>query len=247
MFNQKKSKISIAGQTLIETLAALFILVMGVTAATGLAIYSFNASTSITKQIVATGLAREGIETVKSMRDTNWLRQSPIDTDCYNHASSTAFNSSCYRKWLDNNSAGGYKIGTTSLVSNLSGLRLGINGSYANSASSTWATATGTANWGLDFDPGANMIAATFNGFYKIATIGTGVANGSSGFYRQILLTEDTSGNYSQAEYHRLIVESRVWWTDKKCPKRTTWPGLGKCSVSLVTNLTNWKNYQLLQ
>jgi hypothetical protein len=245
MENKKNFKISIAGQTIIETLAALFILVMGVTAATGLAIYSFNASTSIVKQIVATGLARQGVEAVKNMRDTNWLKQSPIDSNCYNHASSTAFNAKCFKTWL--NASGGFSIGTTSLVSSISGLRLGINGTNANTAPIIWATATGTTNWGLDFDSGTNMSAASFNGFYKIGTIGTGVLNGSSGFYRQILLTEDTSGNYSQSEYHRLIVESRVWWVDKKCPKRTTWPGLGKCSVSLVTNLTNWKNYQLLQ
>ncbi|MFA5991430.1 MAG: hypothetical protein WC794_04255 [Candidatus Doudnabacteria bacterium] len=237
MKNKKINKISSAGQTLIETLAALFILVMGVTAATGLAIYSFSASTSITKQIIATGLAREGIEVVKNMRDTNWLKQSPIDTNCYNYASSTAFNASCYKSWL--NATGGYNIGNPPVTP----VRLGINGTFANNASAVWVSTRANSNWGLNFNSGAAMANSSFTGFYSSAN----VANGSSGFYRQIVLTENNTGNYSQAEFHRLVVESRVWWTDKKCPKRTTWPGLGKCSVSLVTNLTNWKDYQLLQ
>ena len=57
---------------------------MGVSSAVGLAIYAFNSSSSVTKQIIATGLAREGIEAVKNMRDTNWLQQTTIDTNCYN-------------------------------------------------------------------------------------------------------------------------------------------------------------------
>jgi len=237
---QKENKTSLSGQTLIETLAAIFILVMGVTAATGLAIYAFNSSTSITKQIIATGLAREGVEAVKNMRDTNWLKQSSINTDCYNYETGLD-DASCYKSWL--NLVGGFNISDPPVV----GMRLGIDGASAATSPIIWAYARTNSNWGLDFDNGANMGAASFNGFYKISDIGTGVANGSSEYYRQILLTEDSTGIYNHPEYHRLVVESRVWWTDKKCPRRTAWPGLGKCSISLVTNLTNWKNYQLSQ
>lgn len=242
MSNKKIKKISLAGQTLIETLAALFILVMGVTAATGLAIYSFSASTSITKQIVATGLAREGIEAIKNMRDTNWLKQSPIDSNCYNYATG-ASDAKCYKQWL-NVPSNGFNIATTTPKV---AFRLGIDASKAAGPQILWATKTDNSAWGLNFDNGATMDAASFNGFYNTSINNDGVVNGSAGFYRQILLTEDSSGNYSQSEFHRLIVESRVWWTDKKCPLSPAWPGLGKCSVSLVTNLTNWKDYQLLQ
>ncbi len=238
MNNQKKVNFAVSGQTLIETLAALFILVMGVTAATGLAIYSFNASTSINKQIVATGLAREGVEAIKNMRDTNWLKIGSPDTNCYNYASSTAYNAKCYKSWLDPSGSIGYDITGTGVKS----LRLSLNPSINDSI---WTIKSDDGNWGLNFD--SNMSGGVFNGFYTIPNISSGLTHGSSGFYRQIVLTEDTSGNYSWAEYHRLIVESRVWWIDKRCPKSAIWPGLGKCSISLVTNLTNWKNYQLTQ
>lgn len=76
------------GQTLVETMVAIFILVMGITAALGLAIYSLNATSLVNKQIVGMGLAREGMEAVKNMRDTNWLQSGQFDGSC-----------NCYLDW----------------------------------------------------------------------------------------------------------------------------------------------------
>jgi Tfp pilus assembly protein PilV len=87
------------GQTLIETVVGIFMLTMGISAALGLAIYAFGSSTSINKQIIATGLAREGIEAVKDMRDTNWLKQTAYDTNCYDFVSNTQ-TANCYKNWL---------------------------------------------------------------------------------------------------------------------------------------------------
>lgn len=61
------------GQTLIETLVAIFVLIIGLITALSLAIYSFRSSDTSTKQIVATALAREAIQGVKNIRDNNWL------------------------------------------------------------------------------------------------------------------------------------------------------------------------------
>jgi len=86
---------------MIETMVAVFILVTGVTAALGLAVYAYSASTNIVKQIIATGLAREGLEAVKNMRDTNWLQQTTIDTSCFNYLSLDQ-TANCYKNWLGN-------------------------------------------------------------------------------------------------------------------------------------------------
>ena len=185
-----------AGQTIIETLVALFILVMGVTAATGLAIFSFSASTAITKQIISTGLAREGIEAVKNMRDTNWLKQSPINTDCYNY-STGASNAKCYKQWLNYN-PNGFNIGTSSPKV---AFRLGIKAANATNEQIIWSDSkTDNGDWGLDFDDGSSMNLSSFLGFYNTGNNNDGITNGTSGFYRQILLTEDNSGKYSQDE-----------------------------------------------
>ena len=110
------------GQTLIETVAAIFILVMGITAAVGLAVYAFGNSTNITKQIVAVGLAREGVEAVKNMRDTNWLKLN-LATDCHDFSDLTPPNTNagrCYKNtiaslltniaWLDDGWEDGFLI-----------------------------------------------------------------------------------------------------------------------------------------
>lgn len=76
------------GQTLVETMVAVFIMVMGITAALGLAIYSFNATSLVNKQVIGMGLAREGVEAVKNMRDTNWLKSAQYNAAC-----------NCYTDW----------------------------------------------------------------------------------------------------------------------------------------------------
>lgn len=106
--SNKKNKAQ-AGQSLIETIVALFVLTTGLTSGLALAIYVFGTSTEITNQITATGLAREGIEAVRSRRDTNWL--SGILTDC---SADLGPNQNCYQNWLSGiagpNGGQSYKI-----------------------------------------------------------------------------------------------------------------------------------------
>lgn len=228
----QKTALGETGQTLIETLVAVFMLVMGVTAAVGLAIYAFNTSSGITRQIIATGLAREGLEAVKNMRDTNWLLDT-LATNCYDFQNPSANDGKCYASWL--NPAGGFNITPQSL-------RLSLDGS----GSALWKVQSAGNNWGLDFDPslGAGLgCGANFCGFYGVNNLSAGSADGSSEYYRQIVITADTSPPFNQPNLQRLRVESRVWWTDKKCPRSQSWPGAGQCSVSIQSNLTNWKTY----
>src|SRR3989344_2497962 len=80
------------GQTLIETVVALFVLTTGLTAGLSLAIYSFSTTTEISRKIIATGLAREGIEVARRQRDSNWLAGTL--SDCGGQF--------CYATWLTN-------------------------------------------------------------------------------------------------------------------------------------------------
>lgn len=222
------------GQTLIETLVAVFMLTMGVSASVGLAIFAFNSSTGITKQIIANGLAREGIESVKNMRDTNWLKD-VISITCYNYTT-TANDANCYKGWLK--PAGAPGAGKGFDITGDKSIRLNIDGT---NGSDLWSVNTGSNNWGLDFDP--TLSGTNFYGFYGSSVISSGSADGTSDYYRQIVITEDSSGNFNKTDFHKLKIESRVWWTDKKCPRVQTWPGNNKCSTSLQASLTNWKDY----
>ena len=220
-----------SGQTLIETMVAVFIMVMGVTAALGLANYSLSASSGIRNQIMGMGLAREGLEAVKNMRDTNWLNAT-ISNDCYNYSTSSpgtpATPSYCYRSWL-NVSSPGFNISPPSGQPEFT--------VDFNSGSSTFWTpvkVSGAADYALYFDANAGV-----QGFYS--------SNSSfprSPFYRQILIDNTTaSAPFNQDLGPRLLVTSRVWWTDAKCPRVATWPGKGRCSIELQMYMTNWKTF----
>jgi len=245
----KKTK-SQLGQTLIETMAAVFILTMGVTASVGLAVYAFSASTLVTKQIIGTGLAREGIEAVRNMRDTNWLQQTSLD-NCYDFTSSPIgqLTAKCYSHWMGNGGPPYYCINPT----NNSGLG-SCNGNgdtldyyilgfdSTNSGTGFWSLqkqdtqGNNVGKYGLDFDPNGS------SGFYVPGSN----QNGSSAYYRKITITKLGDGpNFNQAGLGpKLFVQSQVWWTDKKCPRVVDYPGPGKCSTELDMFLTNWKNYQ---
>ncbi len=61
------------GQTLIELLAAFAIIASGLMAVMGLVISNRTLSQANADRLVATNLAREGLELVREMRDSNWL------------------------------------------------------------------------------------------------------------------------------------------------------------------------------
>ncbi len=254
------------GQTLIETLVAVFMLVMGVSAALGLAIYALSTSTGITKQIIATGLAREGIEAVKDMRDTNWLQQTTIDTNCYDFTSTPVGqpDASCYKNWLGDKNL---QITPYCLnpkknqgVGNCQGGDSSDN--YFLSSDETKTTAAywiltndknNNFNFGLQYDP----INANNQGFYYSPNGGTPCQNGvnMSDYCRKIILTLDFTAPYNHPSpppnsYDdsdigpMLKVQSQVWWVDKKCPRATDFSQASPtCRLELDYYLTNWKNY----
>lgn len=250
------------GQTLVETVAAVFILAMGISSALGLAVYANSTSTNITKQIIATGLAREGAEAVKSMRDTNWLKQINIDKDCYNFSNPTATTTAascpgdansracCYKNWLTEPSCSGTDKSNGYCI-DPAGNRMYRLRSSLDSNNKQWTLeASPTAPYDLYmFQNSVWNDPIAFQGLYLYSQAPGYVR---SDYSREILLLTDSSANASQNNNAppfnqdigpQLEVVSRVWWTDKKCPYSLDWPGLGKCSIEIRDFLTNWKNY----
>lgn len=62
------------GFTLIEVLAAMFIVVMGVVGIFGLVTRTVSSTSSMNSQLVASYLAQEGLEMVRNIRDANFLK-----------------------------------------------------------------------------------------------------------------------------------------------------------------------------
>ncbi len=261
---QSSSKCS--GQTLIETLVAVFMLVMGISAAVGLAIYALNTSTNISKQIIATGLAREGIEAVKEMRDTNWLQQGSanINSNCYDYSTGQS-NAFCYLNWLTqtfclypkNNQGNGQGSCNSNTAS--STYYLTFDPSLTNNPTFWYmnvqngnGNGNNTSNYGLVFDP----TDAQGDGFYysvpgnngnQGVPCANGVSlngNGISDFCRKITITQLADPPYNQNEGPLLYVQSQVWWVDKKCPRVPDYAQANpSCQVEMDMYLTNWKNY----
>jgi type II secretory pathway pseudopilin PulG len=218
-----------SGQTLIETLVAAFVLTMGISAALGLATYALSATSNIKQRVIAVGLAREGIEAVKNIRDTNWLRGT-LSTDCFNfeQQNNTA---NCYRDWLNPLAGNGYNIDT-------SGKTLTYNLEFNANESIFWKLQETDRNFGLDFSYEA-METGTY--FTKG---GITVTESNSGFGRAITLTPDNSFKpFDQDTGPRLKVTSEVWWSDKNCPISDTIPEDPACKIKLETYLTNWKTF----
>lgn len=210
-----------SGQTLIETMVAIIVLVVGITASLSLANYALHSSSNVIKQLIATGLAREGVESVKAMRDTNWLRDT-LSSSCYDFPTAQA-TGLCYPNWL------------TSLY-NLRGTVSGKSMilSFDPLSSSFWTIAQQDSNYRMRLDTSGSVP------FYNHTS------GALSDFYRKITLTEDATGAiYSQTTGPRLLVTVQVWWADKNCPavSADTFPTTGSCRIQLQTYLTNWKNY----
>ncbi|QQS22787.1 prepilin-type N-terminal cleavage/methylation domain-containing protein [bacterium] len=216
------------GQTLIETMVAALVLTMGISAAVGLAVYGLNATSGISKQLQATGLAREGMEAVKNMRDTNWLRTS-LSTNCFDFYTQTDAGN-CYQGWL-NGAGGGYSIFPGGAISRT--YRLGFNAN-SNNEHSYWELTQTNSGYGLDYDT-SNLAT----GFFKPSADSTG----DSGFSRKITLTTEDFPPFDQSTGPRVRVRVDVWWTDKRCPASADVPTSNSCLITLETYLTNWKNY----
>ncbi len=73
-----------SGESLIETVVSIAVLAMGGLGATAIIFSSLIAGGVSRDRVIATNLAREGIEVVRSIRDTNWLKYSIKKRECWN-------------------------------------------------------------------------------------------------------------------------------------------------------------------
>ncbi len=76
----KKTK----GETILETIIAFTILALGVTFAGMIMSTSIRNMNNSKNRIIAVNIAREGIEAVRNIRDTNWLRFHSKKRACWN-------------------------------------------------------------------------------------------------------------------------------------------------------------------
>jgi len=215
-----------SGQSLIETIAAIFVLTMALTSALGLAIYVASTSSVNSNEIIATNLAREGVEVVRMFRDTNWLASEAkgnggFELEECNHDTATF----CYPKAYQN-------------VPSYANTRdLGTDGNYR-----LVFTDFNPPVWNLSFTQNYDLYLQA-NGSYTNNNNGT-----SSNFARMVSFSRNTNPPYSSDhDSYVLVVKSIVAWRGKNCPAFNSNQDLNllnsKCKVVMEERLTNWKNY----
>ncbi len=205
------------GQTLIETVVAVFILVTALITATGLAYYSFRSSDNSSREIIGTALAREGIEGVKNIRDSNW--QSGTLSAC---DSEIGAGRKCYLTWNAGLNAGDYAVDYN-----------------ANSNNWTVTPAINLQSYELNFD------ASTGNP--SSGTYSTQNPPNGSGFFRRINIAYDTTAPFSSTSPRLIITATVWWTSRScpfSAGDNASLAALpASCKVALVMHLTNWKNY----
>jgi Tfp pilus assembly protein PilV len=214
-----------SGQTLIETIIAIFILVTALTAAAGVSIYAISSSANNFNQIVATNLAREGIEVIRMMRDSNWLAsdaKAAQGNPTYDlQACNDIGGRPCFPRAYD-------KIEPF----NVFDLGAGAERLNFDLATRSW-TITGTNSYYLYLQN---------DGSYNHNDNGTAPI-----FARMIYLVKNSSSPYSNQNSN--YEKSAVVWNGKNCTTFTASTDIvnnfnTRCRVLLEEHLTNWKDYK---
>lgn len=210
-----------SGQTLIETILAIFVLTTALTTGVGLAIYAMKATNVSQNEVIATSLAREGVEVVRMMRDSNWLADD-VKGGSYDLTLCADINSWCFPKAYQ-------KVPSY----NNYDLNAGNQRLVFNSGNNTWDLNNGN-NYYLYLEP---------DGSY-----GT-TANGNSRFARMINITFNSNAPYTnQNSNQEMIVKSVVAWRGKDCTDFASNQDLltlsTSCRVIVEEDMTNWKDYK---
>lgn len=231
---------------MIETIVAMFILVSAIVSCLALALFALRSSSGTRNQTIATNLAREGIEIVRMMRDSNWMAAedtSALDLQLCTYPS--AVQRPCYPDAFDAPN----DMNTSS---------------SANAYRLIMRVTSGVASWNLDTRNGSESynLCLQPNGTYQHNTSGAGVICGEEAqFARKITISTGSivapyttyNDNPTAAAFHspEKRVTSTVIWKGKGCPAFTANPNPeaspytnSPCRISVTESLTNWKDYR---
>lgn len=174
------------GESIIESMVAISIIVTSLVGIMALFSDNIRTNQSTKNKIIAINLAREGIEAVRYVRDSNWLVYSNQRRVCWNNNTTAT----C----VDADSDG--RTDTP------------LNGNYnANMDPSDFSWELTSDSDGIDRDD--NLLYLK-DGFYQHDATGTGTT-----FMRQIQISYP-DGNSDKTENNRMNVKSVVQWSNNE-------------------------------
>lgn len=222
-FQSEFSRRSQAGFTLPEVLVAMSMLVLVIFAATGLYVASIRSNNENMHTLVGYGLAQEGIEAVRNIRDSNWLLNTSLDG---------TLSSGTIELW-------GARLPLQAGEEYYYTLDLGVTvpgQSGENTASSLmdyvpWKLTEVTKEEALNSESQTTLLHQFNNeeGFSRYGHEALGLQDTSSVFRRYIIMQRDPAFESNQVGPLRVI--SVVTWQEASRTKE----------IRLETQLTNWK------
>jgi type II secretory pathway pseudopilin PulG len=225
-----------SGQTLIETLIAVFILVTAVLSAIGVVIHALGTSSVSRNQIIALNLAREGIDVIRSMRDSNWMAAdlSLDTTDDLQTCGDPQLQSYliCYKQTFAGPS---FNLADSGIDTRKYRIDFDPNNPYYFNLTQT----TGDQNY---------LLCLQSNGTYMSNSLGSApIACADSKFARRITINSNSNSPYTVQNPEK-IIKSIVVWKGRGCTdfNQTVDPDAlaTPCKVSIEEHLTNWKDFK---
>ncbi len=210
-----------SGQTLMETIIAIFVLTTALSSGLALMIYAFSNSATSQNEIIASNLAREGADVVRGMRDSNWLASDVKGGPWDLTACSDIGDRLCYPRAYEN-------------IPPYNNYNLG-NGSYRLQFDG--------ADWSLQNTPDYDLRVQSA-GYYSHASNST-----TPIFARMIKIAQNFAAPYTNENSNwELIVKSIVAWRGKNCTDFSQSADLEtlstRCKIIVEEHLTNWKDYK---
>ncbi len=252
-----------SGQTLIETIVAIFILTTALATGLGLAIYATSQSTKTKDQIVAVNLAREGLEVARMFRDSNWLAAAdstpgvdPLTSCTYPNPNGngnggpqrSCYPDAFYKPFAD--------FGTeTTATANVNNFRVGADNSTIGWA---WDVRNGSENYLLCLQSDGSYQHNDINASGLPCNLGDATArfarrvyviNGSTSAPYTAGSTNNPPSSGASSHSPEKVVYAVVIWQGKGCPVFTSVAAndplsfVTTCKMTLEEHLTNWKDY----
>ncbi len=203
------------GFTIIEIVVMAAIISIGVLATVGVAALATNTSSENGRRVEAANLAREGLELVRNIRDSNWQQyyaqsQNGIPAtrqwDCFNNDSSGSvpLTPSCEDRFTNFPTP-------VSAASQRSFRLLNPDPAIPNSVAALHP-GTGTATFDTEYQICYTPAGASGPAYYHTQPSGT-CPDGTQTYYRRIVLKP---GKINAGTVETVKVESRVTWLTKK-------------------------------
>jgi len=225
-----KKYLNIRGEILAETIIALSVLAIGITISGTTILNSIRNLSNAKSRVLAVNIAREGIEAMRNIRDTNWLFYSDKRRQCWNHNPSMGdcdgtepIEPGVYIIYKDTNDS--WQIASADVNTSLDGSdQDGITNNDVDAARARLSLVDIDNTLNSDNAGGDNDDRDMYNHKHDIATNSLGTETVSTPFTRYILveyltndgvsivtLTDWSIGDVS--ELNRMRISSVVEWT----------------------------------